>query len=274
MIDDTFKINYKSLPFAVSLETPEYTDVHNHREFEILFFEKGGGKIVIGADEYTADDGDMFFINPFEIHSGEFADSSRICVCFDASIIIDKSISDGINGESLKFVHCIKAENEFSCFLRSEFVKVIESYFEDTRWSANEITAHLSLMMSHLVKNKLVCGYDGESKNKEFCSCVLEYIEKNYMIDITSQAAANALSYNQSYFCRMFKKNFKKTFSEYLNMYRIAISRTIMEDKNLSVAEAAHLSGFNSYSYFSQCFKNHLGMRPSEYIKSEKRRML
>lgn len=47
MIEDNFKSQYKSLPIAVSYDTGVYTNAHNHREFEILYFQKGSAEVTV-----------------------------------------------------------------------------------------------------------------------------------------------------------------------------------------------------------------------------------
>ena len=104
-----------------------------------------------------------------------------------------------------------------------------------------------------------------KNKNTLFCKNVIDYISEHYNENITSQKAADTLSYNQSYFCRAFKKNFNMCFSDYLNMYRIKTSRMLLEDGQKSISSIALECGFNSPSYFTSCFKKYLGILPSEY---------
>ena len=270
MIDDTFKINYKTLPIAISTETPEYTNPHNHAEFELLLFRSGTADVTVGSEEYQVGDGDMIFVNPFEVHSLKFNSSaetpSRLCICFDCGILIDKKTAERIMNRDILITHCIKKEN--AKYFSEIFLKVIDAYNEESEISDSEISAYLSLMFARLIKESYFCENINSQENAEFCLRVLKYIENEYEFDISSKSAADSLSYNHSYFCRVFKKNFKKTFSEYLTMYRIANSKSMLSDNKMSVAEAARKSGFGSYSYFSKCFKKYVGVLPSEYKKT------
>lgn len=273
MIDDTFKINYKTLPIAVSTKSPQYTNPHNHAEFELLLFCGGEAEVTVENDVYTVKNGDMIFVNPFEVHSikvNKNAENfSRLCICFDCEIFINKNISDKIMNKNIAINHYISKESNDAKYLRNEFLNVIDAYTENSKVSDTEIIAHISLMFTYLIKKMYFSENTNTSEKNEFCARVLKYIKKEYVSEITSKDAADALSYNHSYFCRIFKKNFQKTFSQYLTMYRIANSKFLLEEKKFSIAEIAEKSGFASYSYFSKCFKKYFGILPSEYIKNK-----
>ena len=98
-----------------------------------------------------------------------------------------------------------------------------------------------------------------------FTAKVLRYINENYSRQITSKEAAEALGYDQSYFCRNFKKNFHACFSDHLNMYRVAVARTMLEEESGSIAQIAAACGFHTPAHFSACFKKYVGILPSAY---------
>ena len=144
----------------------------------------------------------------------------------------------------------------------------VNSLKEDGSCSDMEIISYISLIFAYLIKNNLIYNYGTKSKDEQFCANLMKYIYGHYTENISSSDAAAALSYNHSYFCRIFKRNFRKNFSEYLNIYRIAMSRILLEQKNNSITEIAHMCGFNSCSYFSKCFKKYIGILPSKYYKN------
>jgi two-component system response regulator YesN len=101
------------------------------------------------------------------------------------------------------------------------------------------------------------------SKKKDFSKSVINYIEENYSKNITSKSASEELRYDQSYFCRTFKKLFGLKFNEYLNIHRIKVAKELL--KTESVSTAATKSGFSSISYFSVVFKKITGLTPMQY---------
>ena len=95
----------------------------------------------------------------------------------------------------------------------------------------------------------------------------MDYINKNYENNITSTDITTKLFINNSYFCRLFKKNFGSCFQNYLNMYRLEKSTVILKTTDLSVSEISQTVGFNSISYYSKLFKEIYGCSPSVYRK-------
>lgn len=271
MLDDSFKIRYKSVPLAISCQndsTP--TEAHNHSEFEILLITDGSCDVNINDISYHAKTGDMIFINPMEVHSIRAYKNdtySHKCICFDCSIILDSSISEELQNETLHITHHIAESDPRGSRLRSIFSDILESFDADNNYTKIEITSYISLMFAHLLKHSIIDNDVKKTKNTLFCKKVLEYISEHYGENITSKETAEALSYNQSYFCRNFRKNFDKCFSDYINMYRIATSRKLLESGKMTITQIATECGFNSAAYFTICFKKHLGMLPSEYKK-------
>lgn len=270
MLDDSFKIRYKSVPLAVSFQKESYepTEAHNHLEFEILLIESGECHLTVNDKQYIVKGGDMIFINPLEIHSIYVSDKepySHICICFDCSLIIDASIRNSLLEESLHLRHHITSENQITLYLKELFLKTIDSFYEDTAFTKAELISYISLIITNMVKNGFTDNQINKSKNTVFCAKALKYISEHYTENITSKEIASALSYNQSYFCRTFRKNFNKCFSNYLNMYRIAASRKLFETDKKTVTQIASECGFNSASYFTSCFKKYIGISPSEY---------
>lgn len=272
MLDDYFRIRYKKVPLAVSFQDSNtyITELHNHSEFEILLITCGSACVTINDSSYFVKSGDMLFINPFEVHSVKPYDAapySHSCICFDCALISEKRISEDIKNELIHIIHHII--NGDRPLLVKLFNNIIECHRQDGEYLAAEITAYISLMFIHLMKCSLTDKNYHKTKNSVFCAKVVQYISKHFKDDITSADIASTLSYNQSYFCRLFRKNFNRQFSDYLNMYRIAASRMLLENGEITIAEAASECGFNTQSYFTQCFKKYIGISPSEYKKSQ-----
>ena len=71
--------------------------------------------------------------------------------------------------------------------------------------------------------------------------------------------------------CRDFKKYTGQTVFENLNRYRCIKAAELLNDGK-SVAEAALLCGFESFSFFTKTFKKYMGSLPSEYKKRQSKR--
>ncbi|WP_010522879.1 two-component regulator propeller domain-containing protein [Aquimarina agarivorans] len=59
--------------------------------------------------------------------------------------------------------------------------------------------------------------------------------------------------------------------SEFIRSVRLKRAVQLIKKSDMSVKEVMYMTGFNTASYFSKCFKKQYGMVPSEYVKSHKK---
>ena len=57
------------------------------------------------------------------------------------------------------------------------------------------------------------------------------------------------------------------TLNEYLNSVRVKKAEEYLLDMDISITEAAYMSGFNSIQTFNRVFKKIKGCTPTEYRK-------
>lgn len=91
------------------------------------------------------------------------------------------------------------------------------------------------------------------------------YIREHYAEELSMQDVARAMSYSDAYFCKLFKQCFKVNFSAYLNEYRIARARELLQNTRLNVREISIACGYSDANYFARVFKRVTGMTPTEY---------
>ena len=110
------------------------------------------------------------------------------------------------------------------------------------------------------------CGY------KDFIQRILDYIDTNYSDShlTLKWIAENYLYMNVDYVSKQFSKQMGIRFSSYLSKIRIEKAKKLLLDQGSDkIYEVAKLTGFgNNPQYFSQTFKRHTGMTPTEFISS------
>ncbi len=263
MFNDNYEIEPKGIPLVtyfkeLKIENPPkiFTEMHYHSDFEILYITAGKAKMIVNTDTFYAQKGSMILVNPYEVHYGEVLsnDFSYFCIDFNLSLL-NLENSDKIISGNIKYNNHIINEK-----LRKYILEIYLSYQKgDKGWNLFAV-GNLYLLFSYLEDNLQTtsCG-----KENEFAKRVINYINENYMKGISSKTAAEELSYNQSYFCRTFHKNFSLKFSDYLNMYRIKKAKEFLKEQRVS--EVAMNCGFSSISYFSLEFKKRCGVSPAEF---------
>ena len=272
MLNDSFKIRYKTLPIAISTANNQYTtELHNHREFQIVLIESGRASVRILDKTFNAQEGDLVLINPMEVHR-IVPDSGSVyrhkCICFDCSLIMDERIAVALIEESTTIIRHILGSEEHASYITDLFLRLFEVCKNEPKSFEPEVKSYITLIFAYLTEKNLFDKNNVRKENVEFCETLLKYIHEHYAEPITSKQASEDLAFNQSYFCRAFKKNFGMSFSEYLNNYRIFTSRRMIEETNKNIADIAFECGFATPSYFAKCFKSLLGVLPAEYRKT------
>ena len=107
-----------------------------------------------------------------------------------------------------------------------------------------------------------------ESKSMEYVvkfTKILDYINVNYAYDISLESMANKVGYSRFHFSRLFKQLTNMSFNEYINHIRIEKAETLLINANLSIAEVASMSGFDSISSFNRNFRLSKNCSPKEF---------
>ena len=68
-------------------------------------------------------------------------------------------------------------------------------------------------------------------------------------------------------FCRYFKKLTHKTFTHFVNEFRVVHACKLLSEQQLPISEVCFESGFNNLSHFNKSFKKITEKSPTEYRK-------
>ena len=93
------------------------------------------------------------------------------------------------------------------------------------------------------------------------------YVSCNCHRAISIDEISQHVGMNRSAFCTFFRKHTGQTFIDYLNAYRVNLACRLLEEEQMSVAEACYASGFNDVAYFCRTFRRYKGMPPSKLKK-------
>ncbi len=278
MLNDSFKKLYKNVPIVVWANHggAVNVDVHNHAEIELSLRSRGEREVTINNKSFITRVGDILIKNPFDIHSARSIDDNEAgyCMCFDCSLIADETLVEALKNGSIRVINHIDTKCEHYAEIKKLFMNIIKCYDKNSKYIYLELKAHISLLFAFLLNNGYICEEHPITKDEEFYRRVLRYISENYQYNITSKDVADALSYNHSYFCRKFRKIFERRFYDYLNMYRVVEAQKFFSAGGKTVAQIGLECGFNTQTYFSECFKKYTGMLPSEFkrkVNSERK---
>ncbi len=94
-----------------------------------------------------------------------------------------------------------------------------------------------------------------------------QYIENNYNCDISLEETAKEIGVSPHYLSKLFKKETKVNFIDYLTRMRLAKAKELMKEGGKSIKEICYMVGYTDPNYFSRIFRKHTDHSPSEFIK-------
>jgi len=96
---------------------------------------------------------------------------------------------------------------------------------------------------------------------------VIIYIDAHYKEQFTLDDMGEALGYNKSYLCTVFKRETSSTINDYLNLLRISRFAEYYSFVDQDISYICRHCGFTSASHFNRTFKKFLGTSPRHYKK-------
>jgi len=107
------------------------------------------------------------------------------------------------------------------------------------------------------------------SADETFLQQAIEIVEKHMMnTDFNVEMLVKEMGFSRSTLYFKFKEITGLSSSEFIRNIRLKRAMQLLSKSDLSVKEIMYMTGFNTASYFSKCFKKQFGVRPSEYVRN------
>ncbi|NET35686.1 MAG: AraC family transcriptional regulator [Cyanothece sp. SIO1E1] len=104
-----------------------------------------------------------------------------------------------------------------------------------------------------------------EAEDEDRLQKVINYIFNNHYRNIPLEEIAELAFMTPPAFCRFFKKRTNKTFSHFLNEFRIGKSCQLLINSEKSIKQICYEVGFNSLTNFNRTFKSFKAITPSAF---------
>ena len=266
-------------------EKPHFTvPWHFHPEIEILLVVKSSGTSYIGDNISRFTDGEVCIIGENIPHWWK-SDNSYF----------ENKITGGVKALVIQFSKEIFNSNFINLPEMSAIKELLENSQRGIRFSGKsqeiignqviktfrnsgiqritELVLLLDIManakeyhyLSSVGYSKTILTFDFYRFNK-----IHEYIIRNFTKTISLEEISSKVNMGETAFCRYFKKHTGKTFSVFLNEFRIGHACKLMMEDKVTISRACFESGFNNLSHFNDQFKRIMKLTPTEYISAYK----
>lgn len=249
--------------------------LHFHPEYELILILRGSGKRFVGDNVSEFDKDDLCFFGPDLPHTYNNKHLSRnkemhqIVVQFSGEFL-GKNFFESSPFKLIRslFNHSMLGYNfkgQTVCIVKEKMIEMVKM---DEMQAVIELLSILDILSRSTEYQFLVSPGFNKITNREQSermSRVHEYILKNFMYEISLNEIASIACLSPEAFCRYFKKNTRKTLSQYLIELRVGYACKLLQESDLSVSQISNQCGFNNISYFNRKFKSLYRKTPLEY---------
>jgi len=270
-----------TFPFAVyGGNLPEYIHsypLHWHEEFEIIYIAAGQGCVTLLSEQHLCHAGDILLVAPGDLHAiYQYHDfhMEYFTILFRFSLLEENPDSvceqlflQPIAEHTVDFPRHLSGTHPLNALLLpyiKDLTRHQRSPFPEYRLM---IKSDLYAVLYHISHSATAAGPDGalREKNVRNMKSILSYLMRCYASPISVREAAEIAGYSESYFMKCFREVTGKSFTQYLNLYRLEIAAEKLLNTDASVLEIAQDCGYNNFSYFIRSFSARFGRSPSRY---------
>ena len=265
---ETIKYN-GSLPAKIETKDVDgglfSTDLHWHKEIELLYIIDGSVTVEKYTDEYTLGSGDVFLFNSGEIHRISAESDDRIkAVSLHLSYEFVKKFDSQIDFSSFVLTSGSLAQKEITGYM-NELADETLSAFQQYAVIMNI----LHVLFSNCIRERQISLYGNCKVNFRNAKVAMEYIEEHYREELSLNVMAEIVGLNPIYFSKYFKDATGMGFNAYVNTVRLKHALDDLIISGLSIADAANYNGFPNVKSFENACKRSYGLTPLQFKKRQ-----
>ncbi|ALB45395.1 AraC family ligand binding domain-containing protein [Clostridium beijerinckii] len=236
---------------------------HFHDYYVIGFIENGKRYLSCKNKQYIIETGDLIVFNPGDIHTCEQIDDRTLDYrCINIKKDVMKKITFEITGKEYlpNFMEFVLFRNELTSSLKELHLMIME---EEKNLKKDEL---FLFIMEQLIReySNPVSEINIQEASAEI-KTVCDYLENNYMENITLNQLSNLTGLSKYYLLHSFTKQKGISPYNYLQTIRISKAKKMLE-QGVAPIDVAFKTGFTDQSHFTNFFKKLIGLTPKQYM--------
>lgn len=128
-----------------------------------------------------------------------------------------------------------------------------------------------STLLGMFKKAMELAGEKSKSVDQQLANSLTEFVHTHYNQDIALTDLAHHVKLSPSYISTLFKMYHGDSFKDYLNSYRVAQAKQLIEQGEQKVNDISSMVGCNNVNTFIRIFKKVEGISPGQYILQKMR---
>jgi len=267
--------------FGSSLHVKRHTEMvenklpfwHFHPELELVYVNKAKGKRHIGSHLSYFNNSQLLLIGAGLPHSG-FADrfttnGSETIVQFEEDFLGEHFFNIPEMSSVKKLFEKAKKGLVFGIETKLVVGPKIEALLNFDRIEQIirflEILKDLAESKNYTLLNVDGFAFEVEPQDNRKIDIIFGHVSKNFKETIPLEEIAEKVSMTVPAFCRYFKKATGKTFTQFVNEFRIVHATKLLAENPTNITDICFESGFNNFSHFNKLFKKFTGKSPLKY---------
>ncbi|MGO4819884.1 MULTISPECIES: AraC family transcriptional regulator [unclassified Flavobacterium] len=246
---------------------------HYHPEIELVYVNGGAGKRQVGSHISYYTDGDLILIGSNLPHCGftnEQTGNKNETVIQMKPEFLGTAF---LNNPEMNTIQSLFNRAKTGIAFEGEAKKRIGSKIEvmekqqpfERLLTLLQVLNELELSTDYKILNAEGFSIEMQMQDNERINNVFNYVKDHFQETITLEEIAKLISMTIPSFCRYFKKLTHKTFTKFVNDYRLVHACKLLAEKPISITEICYESGFNNFSHFNKSFKEFTGKSASQY---------
>ena len=250
-----------------------YKSWHYHPEIELVYINGGAGKRQIGSHMSYFNDGDLILIGKNLPHFGftdRFTGNKKETLVQFKEDFLGPQFFEIPEMELLKNLFTLAEQGlAFHGDTKTRIGYAMENLgkLDDFKrlLSILDILHELSQSAEVQILNAEKFAISTEVSEQNRINKIFNYVKNNFHQPIPLETVSSLSGMTEPSFCRYFKKTTSKTFTQFVNEYRLVHASKLLAEKQMAISDIAFEAGFQNVSHFTRLFKQFTGMSPSAY---------
>lgn len=239
---------------------------HKHDFFLFFLIEDGSGTHIIDFKTYNVSDRQIHILLPDQVHEWNLRQNTK-----GYQLMISKDIMSTFS-DYLDFSSLLYFDHPIVCLSDQMFCQIKHVFdildFELKRdvieWSIIYTTTRL---VSQMIMREIYLSYEDFSRIKSNAILIkfINLMNENYKNNKTVSFYADQLNISPNYLNILCKKYIKISASTIIKNRILLESKRLLSTSNITIKEISFELGFNDLSYFSNFFKENIGISPRQF---------
>lgn len=253
---------------------------HYHDYIELLYSISTNDCVCINEKYHNFTDGDFVIINSEEPHKVlHMGISNYICIKFSPHILY--SNNQPLYG--FKYAIPFLSENSNKKFFSKDEIadtsvpnlicEIMDEWNKQETGYELVIRGNILKVFAEIFRCKNNSGKIAipDITLSDTMKQALKYISENYNT-ASAKLASEACGLSYNHFSRIFKKELRQNFSDYLVFVKLKEAEKFLISTDKSITEIAHCTGFSTSSHFISHFKKYKNITPGQFRKKIRKR--